>query len=386
MVVVGIPVLLRGGTEIQTLHLVRVLRNLGYRVVVCCYHEHDDQIVEDFRRAGAEVVLLTMPRARSIREMFGLMKKLRIEFRRLKPDILHLQYITPGFLSTFSAWCSGKAVIILSIHYPATALKWREKILFRCAAALAKFIVANSLETERSWFGSSVLITPEMPIEKLRHGTIYNCVDNFGIRETLQTMQAGEIRRSMNIEGMLVFSIIGRISPEKGHEILFRALQIVHAGRQNFVLLVVGAGNLDVSLHSLARELKIEHVIQWCGSVNQNDVLRFLKVTDIAIVPSLYEGYGLAAAEAMAAGIPVIASSTGGLPEVVEHGQTGLLVARGDAKALADAIQLLAENPEMRAAYGKAGKRRVETDFSVERYQSCIRAMYQHLRKGKKDL
>ena len=380
MVVVGIPVLLRGGTEIQTLHLVRVLRNLGHRIVVCCYHEHDDQIVEDFRQAGAEVVLLAIPRARSIREMFRLMKKLRIEFRRLKPDTLHLQYITPGFLSTFSAWCSGKAVIILSIHYPATVLEWREKILFRCAASLARLTIANSCETERSWFGSSVLITPDSSIEKIRHGTIYNCVDSVGIRETLQTMQAGEIRRAMNIEGLLVFSIIGRLSPEKGHEILFRALQIVHTGRKNFVLLVVGAGCLEVSLRSLARELNIEHLIQWCGSVGQNDVLRFLKVTDIAIVPSLYEGFGLAAAEAMAAGVPVIASSTGGLPEVVEHGSSGLLVPPGDAEALARAIISLSENEKMRRLYAIAARDRAEQLFSIERYERSIQRVYQQLR------
>jgi len=382
---IGIPVLLRGGTEIQTLHLVRGLQQLGRRTIVCCYHEHDPAMVDSYRQAGAEVMLLGLPRTRSMRGIYDVVKVLTETFRILKPEILHLQYITPGFLSVVSAWCSRVGKIVISIHYPSTMLTWCEKILFKAATHFARVTIANSLETERSWFGSSALITENSMLAVMRHGTIYNCIDIKQIDEILKTWSRDKARRGMSLDGFLVLSIIGRLSPEKGHEILFRALHVLRDRLKKIVLLIVGSGDHEESLRLLAADLHIDHLIRWCGAVGHHEIARFLQATDIIIVPSLFEGFGLAAAEAMAAGVPVIASSTGGLPEVIEHEHTGLLVTPGDAEALADAIQLLAGDQEKRIAYGNAGRRRVESLFSVERYQTSIQTVYDQLWKGMTD-
>jgi glycosyltransferase involved in cell wall biosynthesis len=101
--------------------------------------------------------------------------------------------------------------------------------------------------------------------------------------------------------------------------------------------------------------------VRFLGPVD--DPLELLCALDIFVMPSLYEGLGVAALEAMACGLPVIASDTGGLREAVEDGRTGLLAPPGDVVALAHAIETLAEAPAMRAAMGAAAR-----DLAVERF------------------
>ncbi|MCX6136302.1 MAG: glycosyltransferase, partial [Ignavibacteriales bacterium] len=143
--------------------------------------------------------------------------------------------------------------------------------------------------------------------------------------------------------------------------------------------LIIGGGEAESSLKKLVAELQISDQVRWCGTVDHKVVFQLQQASDIAVIPSWIEGFSLAAAEAMAVGVPVIASSTGGLPEVIHHGHTGLLTPPGDAEALADAIQLLSENREMRIAYGNEGRKRVASLFSIEKYQTSIRHVYDQL-------
>ena len=99
------PILLLGGTEIQTLNLIRVLINLGYTVTVCCYFEFDESVVSQYRNAGVKLILLKLNRSISF---IGNLFKLFIVFIRLvailnkyKPNIVHVQYLAPGFIPIF---------------------------------------------------------------------------------------------------------------------------------------------------------------------------------------------------------------------------------------------------------------------------------------------
>ena len=384
VIVIGTPTLLRGGTEMQTLFLVRALQALNYRIVVCCYHEHDESVVNAYRKTGVDVMPLSYERVTSPASALQFMMKLASVFRSLKPYCIHLQYIAPGFLATCGAKLSGCKRVIVSIHYPATIYGWKEKALLRLSSLMSRFTIANSLATEQSWFGSSQLIDSKSILLNDHHGTIYNCVDSKNIQQNMSTFSSADMRAQMQLSNVFVVTIIGRLSAEKGHVTILKAIQRLVQNHQA-VLLIVGDGQMRDSLCALATKLGIESNIRWCGSVAQEEVFRLLSVSDVVVVPSRYEGFSLAAAEAMAAGVPVIASTTGGLPEVVEHERTGLLVPPGNVEALADAIQLLADNPEMRVMFGKAGRQRVESVFSVELYQASIRAVYDQLMKGKTD-
>ncbi|MBM4260372.1 MAG: glycosyltransferase [Deltaproteobacteria bacterium] len=140
---------------------------------------------------------------------------------------------------------------------------------------------------------------------------------------------------------------------------------------------IAGAGPLSAELQELARRLGVADRVQFCGFVS--DPAAFLAELDIFVMPSLFEGLGVAALEAMAAGKPVVASKVGGLAESVLDGETGLLVEPGDAAALADAILQLLQAPERAAGMGRRGAARVEQRFSLDQMARTNEAFYYEL-------
>jgi glycosyltransferase involved in cell wall biosynthesis len=113
----------------------------------------------------------------------------------------------------------------------------------------------------------------------------------------------------------------------------------------------------------------------------RRDIPSLLPLMDLFVLPSLYEGFGIAILEAMAAGRPVVATAVGGIPEVVVHGETGLLVPPGDPVALADALHELLAHPERARALGARGRERAREKFRIESivrqhealYEACLR-------------
>jgi glycosyltransferase involved in cell wall biosynthesis len=167
---------------------------------------------------------------------------------------------------------------------------------------------------------------------------------------------------------------VGRLIPIKGHLVLLRAFRDARAEIPALELEIAGRGPLEPALRAYARELGIEGSVRFLGQVNPIQVA--LERTAISVVPSLGEGFGMVALEAMERGRPVIASAIGGLPEIVADGRTGLLVPPDDPAALADAIVELATDRARAAALGAAGRARALEEFSQERCTDRIEDLY----------
>ncbi len=168
---------------------------------------------------------------------------------------------------------------------------------------------------------------------------------------------------------------VGRLIPIKGHLVLLRALAQARERVPGVVLDVAGRGPLEPALKAYARELGLDGAVRFLGFVSP--VERALEQAAIVVVPSLGEGFGMVALEAMERGRPVIASAVGGLPEIVADGETGLVVPSGDANALADAIVALAGDLERAAAMGRAGRERALALFTPERCATRIEELYE---------
>jgi glycosyltransferase involved in cell wall biosynthesis len=167
---------------------------------------------------------------------------------------------------------------------------------------------------------------------------------------------------------------IGRLIPIKGHLVLLRALAQARRRAPELVLDVAGRGPLQPSLKAYARELGIEEAVRFLGYVSP--VQRAIEGAAIVVVPSLGEGFGMVALEAMERGRPVIASAVGGLSEIVAHGETGLVVLPADAEALADAMVTLAADLDRASAMGAAGRERALAQFPPERSVDRIEELY----------
>jgi len=151
---------------------------------------------------------------------------------------------------------------------------------------------------------------------------------------------------------------VGRLTPEKGYDVLIRAMALLPGCR----LVLLGEGPERAALTALARQLGMEDRVELAGWVTApwTDQFQF----DVLATPSRVEGFGLVAVEALMAGIPVVASRLGGLVEVLREGETGLLVAPGDPVVLAHALRELLTDPVKRGAMGRRGRDDVRQRFS----------------------
>ena len=135
---------------------------------------------------------------------------------------------------------------------------------------------------------------------------------------------------------------------------------------------------------TLARELGIADRVTLTGRLPREELVRLYNACEVFVSPSLYEGFGLPAAEAMACGAPVVATTAGAFPEVIEDGQSGLLVPPRDASALADAIERLMKDSYVRRKLGQEARRRISEHFSWRETAVRTLALYQDVRSSKK--
>jgi len=372
-IVIAIPVLLIGGTEIQTINFVKTLVSAGYRTTVTCYYEYNSSLVSRMEGTGAKVVLMSLKRSDGI---LALMANLSKIFKELKPDVVHVQYIAPGLIPIIAARLSGVKRVFATVHQPGRPYGWKSKLLIRIAAQLCDAFFCNSKSVEKSWFGDCQILDPEKIDVMRKHFTIYNGVDSDRIEGIVKQTDKEGLKESLNIKDKKVVGVIGRLREEKGQFILLESIKKVVEEMPDAALLVVGDGADRAYLEQAAVELGVNDHVIWLGQKDPDEVFALYGVIDLVVVPSLFEGFGLTAAEAMTAGKPVVASNVDGLREVIQDGISGLLVPPGNSKALGQAILELLANPAKAASMGERGKKIVETEFSLCRFQSAILGTY----------
>ncbi|WP_105104373.1 glycosyltransferase family 4 protein [Microbulbifer pacificus] len=150
--------------------------------------------------------------------------------------------------------------------------------------------------------------------------------------------------------------------PLKGLRFLLQAMALLRGRFPRLQLLVVGKLKQGGGTEQLLRELKLENGVRFVSGISSREMVEHYASSAMVVCPSLYEGFGLPAGEAMACGVPLISSDGGALPEVV--GDAGIVVPAGDSGALARAIEQLLSDPALRAELGMAGRRRIEEQFS----------------------
>ena len=214
-----------------------------------------------------------------------------------------------------------------------------------------------------------------VPSARPKMTRIHNGIDTGAVRRATESADRAAVRASLGVPAdarMLLAG--GRLVEQKGHDTLVRALADPALASQRPVLVLVGRGEKQAALEDEARRAGVADRVIFAGV--RDDVPALLAACDLFVMPSRWEGFGLAAVEAMIAGRAVVASRVSALPEVVEDGVTGTLVAPGDSAELARAIAALLADRARREALGLAGRARAERLFDAKRMAEEWRREY----------
>jgi glycosyltransferase involved in cell wall biosynthesis len=173
-----------------------------------------------------------------------------------------------------------------------------------------------------------------------------------------------------------------QLFPRKGIRFLIEAAAQIRPRFPDLKIVIAGDGFERPDLEALARRLGIGDAVTFLGWVPNTALPPYYRSAALSVIPSLEEGFGIPAAEAMGCEVPVVASDAGGLPEVVEHGVTGLVVPRGDSHALAAAMEQLLSDPLMRRRMGVAGRERALRLFDWDRTAQHFERIYADIGSG----
>lgn len=375
---IGIPILKMGGTEMHSLMLARAMISVGMQVTVCCYHEYEPDVVAMFSNSGIEVRLLKLPRTSggmSITELKKVFTFFLEEIKKIRPDFIHVQYVAPGFVPILAAWWYSSAIVTAAIHTSGSyQYGSRARFMIRAAARFCDAFVSVSNDVKKFWFGDT---------SAAKYGTIYNGLDNTEVERALLDLEKSAVKNRYSLLGSPLLTIVGRAGRHKGHDLLFRAVALLRSQFPGVQVAVVGEVVEKEFLENLVRELDIERNIRWLGILSRAEMLKVIASSDCLAIPSRYEGFGLTALEAMSVGIPVIASSVGGLPEIVHHKNTGLLYRSEDYEELSNAIIKLMTDAELRSRCIENGKKLMREQFSFDRFRKEWIDLFSQLAKSK---
>ncbi len=323
----------------------------------------------------ADVTVLVPSRSRrTIRERLGGVSVLRVpefgryasaplcptmpmELRRLRPDLVHIHFPNPmGDLTCLlSGW---KAPLVLTYH--ADIIKQRSLLpLYQPVIELLFRRVRRIIATSTDYIASSPLLS------RYRH---LCTVIPFGVDLDTLSLCDGEavaMDKLRSEHGGRLILFVGVLRYYKGLDVLLRAMCKVKGQ-----LLVVGRGPERRVLEAMADQLGISGRVSFLGEISESELRILRHACDVFALPSIdrCEAFGIAQVEAMACGKPVVGSDLPtGVRFVNQHGRTGLLVPPGEPDALADGLNRLLEDPDLRARFGCSARERVEREFTAER-------------------
>jgi glycosyltransferase involved in cell wall biosynthesis len=292
----------------------------------------------------------------------GFLGRLRRLIRDERPDLLHVHSRRGDLLAALAARLEDcPAVHSRRVDNPP---RWHDRAI--------KFPLFRRIITISQGI-RQVLLRAGVPDRKLH--CIPSAVDTGRFRpggdRTLLSTEFG-------LEpGPPVLAVIAQLIPRKGHRVLFEAWPAVLARHPAARLLVFGQGPLEPQLRQAAGAAGWADRVRFLGF--RNDLDRILPCLDLVVHPASMEGLGVSLLEAAACGVPIVASRTGGIPEIVRDGINGCLVEPGDSGGLAETIVKLLDDPARRASFGAAGRNLALAEFSIPRMVEDNRKLYVEL-------
>ena len=214
----------------------------------------------------------------------------------------------------------------------------------------------------------------DLDVNEDRIRLVYNGVDTDRFSRSYSADELGTIRRSIGLRGGKVIGTIGRLSPVKGQKFLVEAMADLVTHVSDIEAVIVGDGPEGETLMDLASSLGIRDKVHFITSCV--DTHKYLSIMDIFVFPSIKEGLGLALLEALAAGKACIASNVGGIADIIEDGQSGVLVEPCEWRGIADAVLRLMSDDGFKESLGASGRALVKSRFDIDHMAEGIVQVY----------
>lgn len=356
-----------GGAEAQILEVVRRLDRARFTPVVA-WLKGVGELAPAFEEAGIRTVNLRLgerPGPESLRETIRC-------FRELKPHVVHTHLGKADVVGGIAARFTGVPVVVSTKHNEDAYLRFPPVGLAgRAVAQLADEIVVISGAVGR--FLKRKMFLPERRMRLIRYGYPPNGAAG-GTDEAISRELKAEFGLA---EDAKVVSCIARLTKQKGLYDLLRAMSLLRDAAPEARLLIVGRGELGLKLAEHVKLLGLEPTVRFTGF--RRDISRILRGSDLMVLPSHWEGFGMVLLEAMEAGIPVVGTRVGAIPEVVAAGETGIIVPPKDPDALATGMVRMLRHPEEAAAMGLAGQRRLADVFGIDEAVARHEELYAEL-------
>ena len=335
------------GTEIATYNIARYLAKRGHKVHVIT--SFDKGLPKVDIEQGFYVHRISWQRARFIRVIFFWLKILFL-LKKIKPDIIHAQNIgmgVPGFLSKKLRSCSKKPYIVWC-QGSDIYLDWRFKEF------ISKLVLKNA--------DAVIALTEDMKMEiqKICDKEIYVIPNGIDLKRFENLSREG-VRRRLKITGeQKIIMFVGTLRSVKGLKYLIQAMDIIKQKDAEVKLMLVGDGEERQDLEKLVKELDLEDRVIFVGKVFNEKVPEYMAASDVFVLPSLSESFGIVNLEAMASGLPIVATKVGGLSEIVKDGENGFLVEPKNPEQIAKKVLLILENDKLRKKISKNNKEEVK--------------------------
>jgi L-malate glycosyltransferase len=348
-----------GGAERLIVDIVRHLDRDQFEPMVCCIQDGGLLGVE-VQAAG--VPLFCLDRMRSKRFDVRLVRELASLLVRERIDVVQSHLYHANLYGRLAGRWAGVPVLA-TVHNSYTRPKLHRRWLNRLLATKGARVIAVSDDVRRD-----LVRYDRIPASAI--ATVNNGVDMSRIRTTLGRNEARERLGIAN--SAFAIACVARLEEQKGHRYLLDALTNLRDISPR--LFLIGEGRLTGDLQAQAARLGVADTVSFLGT--RHDIAELLTAMDVYVAPSLWEGLSVALLEAMAAGLPVVATDVGGARKVLGHDEYGLLVPPGDSAALAERIRSLALDSARRAALGRRARQRAQDEFSLDAMIRQLTTLY----------
>lgn len=348
-----------GGAESVLVNIAENLDKDRFTSIVCLLSDGWLKSQLDVRHI--ETVVIPQPHSLDLLWLFRFYRLLK----EREINVIHSHEFATNVYASFLSKLVGISVIATAHGKNYYTDKWRRRMAYRFVARQSVMVAVSA---DLKQFLSERVGIPPGNIRVIHNGIDLRRYEAKGVSR--------QVRKELGIkEGQPVIGTVGNLFAVKGQSYLLRACRIVASAFPNFVLLVAGEGEQLSFLEKEATSLGIASNVKFLGF--RSDIPSILEAMDVFILPSLSEGLPLSVLEALALQIPVVATNVGGIPEVIEEGVTGYLVPPRNPEALADNILSLLRHPEVAINIGRAGRRKMEKSFRLEKMIKDYQSLYE---------